>query len=54
MALLQVVALCRILADPTGELASLQRAARSYPPLLRYAVVAGLWEASFCLVLARI
>jgi predicted nucleotidyltransferase len=47
------VALSRILADPADELASLQRAASSYPPLLRDAVVARLWEASFSLGLAR-
>lgn len=47
------VALSRILADPTGELASLRQAARSYPPLLRDALVARLWEASFSLGIAR-
>lgn len=48
------VALSRILADPTGQLGAPQQAARLYPPSLRDAVVAGaLWEASFCLMLAR-
>jgi len=41
------VALCRLLADPAGELAALQR--RAYPPALGAALVAGLWEADFAI-----
>lgn len=47
------VALGLILADPSGELTMLQQAARDYPPALRDALVAGLWEASFALDNAR-
>lgn len=35
-----------LLADPTGELAELQQQFRRYPPALREALMAGLWEAS--------
>jgi hypothetical protein len=41
------VALARILADPSGELADLRERARVYPPALGDALVAGLWEADF-------
>ena len=41
------VALGVVLADPSGELGQLQQATRAYPPRLRDALVAGLWEASF-------
>jgi predicted nucleotidyltransferase len=47
------VALCRILADPSGELALIQRRTRVYPPLLRKGLVAQLGEASFSLENAR-
>jgi len=47
------VALGVVLADPSGELRALQQAARRYPPLLRDALVAGLWEASFDIDIAR-
>ncbi len=47
------VALGVVLADPSGELTALQQAARTYPPLLSDALVAGLWEASFSLDNAR-
>lgn len=47
------VALCRILTDPSGELASLQRATQVYPPLLRRALVDQLGEASFAVEIAR-
>ncbi len=43
------VALCRILADPTGELAALQTQTRQYPAALGDALVRGLWEADFLL-----
>jgi hypothetical protein len=46
------VALAVQLADPTGELAALRQATLAYPPRLRDAVVAGLWEAGFCLEVA--
>jgi len=41
------VALGVVLADPPGDITALQQAARCYPPLLRDALFAGLWEASF-------
>ncbi len=47
------VAGCVLLADPTGELAGLQRATAQYPPALADALVAGLWEADFVLAGAR-
>lgn len=47
------VALGVLLADPTGELASLQQRTRSYPPALAEALVAGLWEADFLVGVAR-
>lgn len=43
------VALGIVLADPSGELAQLQEATRSYPPRLGAALVAGLAEADFLL-----
>lgn len=43
------VALGRILADPTGELAALQERARPYPPALAEALVDRLGEAAFLL-----
>jgi Nucleotidyltransferase domain len=46
------VALGVVLADPAGELAALQREVSSYPPALGEALVAGLWEAGFCLDIA--
>lgn len=46
------VALARSLADPTGELAALQEATRHYPDPLAEALVAGVWEADFCVQLA--
>jgi Nucleotidyltransferase domain len=47
------VALGVVLADPSGEVATLQEAARRYPLPLRDALVAGLWEASFGIEMAR-
>jgi hypothetical protein len=47
------VALGVVLADPSGEITALQLAARRYPPLLRDALVAGLWETSFSIEIAR-
>jgi len=41
------VSLCRVLADPTGELTELQAQARRYPAALGDALVGGLWEAAF-------
>jgi predicted nucleotidyltransferase len=46
------IALAVVLADPAGELTALQRATQDYPAPLRDAVVAGLWEAGFCLEIA--
>ena len=47
------VALGVVLADPTGELTALQGAARHYPALLSRALVRSLWEAQFCVTIAR-
>lgn len=47
------VALGVILADPAGELAALRARMRVYPPALREALVAGLWEADFLVGVAR-
>ena len=47
------VAVGVILADLSGEVTALQEGARRYPPLLRDALVAGLWEASFGIDIAR-
>ncbi|OUD00031.1 DNA polymerase subunit beta [Streptosporangium minutum] len=47
------VALCRVLADPSGELTDLRERAHTYPPPLRDALVNGLWEADFSVALAR-
>ena len=46
-------ALAVVLADSSGELTALHQAAGTYPPRLREAVVAGLWEAGFVLGGAR-
>jgi len=47
------VAMCKILADPTGELGRLRTAAGEYPPALREALLDGLWEADFITAAAR-
>ncbi|WP_430780856.1 nucleotidyltransferase domain-containing protein [Actinoplanes sp. G11-F43] len=47
------LALARILADPTGDLATLQRRVRVFPRPLAEALVAGLWEADFLAGVAR-
>ncbi len=47
------VALCRVLADPTGELTDLQARTSEYPPALGDALIEGLWEADFAVQLAR-
>lgn len=47
------LALGVVLADPAGELATLRTRMRVYPPALREALVAGLWEADFLVGLAR-
>jgi len=47
------VAVCRVLADPIGELTELQARARQYPTALGEALVAGLWEAEFVVHGAR-
>lgn len=41
------VALCRVLADPTGELTSLRDETQAYPPALAASLANGLWEARF-------
>lgn len=47
------LALSRILADPTGELAEAQARVRAFPPKLAESLVAGLWEADFLIAVAR-
>ena len=47
------VALCRVLADPSGELAQLRARTRRYPAALADALVDRLWEADFALRLAH-
>ncbi|WP_336214564.1 nucleotidyltransferase domain-containing protein [Nonomuraea sp. LPB2021202275-12-8] len=47
------VALCRILADPTGEVTALRREVSAYPGALREALVRGLWETGFASMIAR-
>jgi hypothetical protein len=47
------LALGVVLADPAGELAALRALIKAYPPALREALVAGLWEADFLVGLAR-
>ncbi|MGI5239033.1 nucleotidyltransferase domain-containing protein [Dactylosporangium sp. CA-139066] len=42
----------RVLSDPTGALRSLSEQTRVYPPALRDALVAGLWEADFAVRIA--
>ncbi|GAA3155051.1 nucleotidyltransferase domain-containing protein [Nonomuraea salmonea] len=46
------VALCRVLADPGGELTKLRETVH-YPPALREALISGLWECDFALTIAR-
>ncbi|RSM98741.1 DNA polymerase subunit beta [Nonomuraea sp. WAC 01424] len=46
------VALCKVLADGSGELAALRAETAEYPPALREALVQGLWEAGFSLMTA--
>ncbi|MFJ4918765.1 nucleotidyltransferase domain-containing protein [Streptomyces sp. NPDC088725] len=47
------VALCRVLADPAGELTALRAKALTYPERLRTALVAAAWEAEFTVACAR-
>ncbi|MFF1417729.1 nucleotidyltransferase domain-containing protein [Streptomyces sp. NPDC058280] len=47
------VALCRVLADPAGELTALRAAARTYPERLRTALTGAAWEADFSVGSAR-
>jgi len=46
------LALCRVLADPTGELGELREQMRVYPPALRQAMADRLWEADFMITQA--
>lgn len=46
------VALCQVLADPTGELAALRAETRNYPAPLAEALVRGVWEAELLLSVA--
>ncbi|MCX4722772.1 nucleotidyltransferase domain-containing protein [Streptomyces sp. NBC_01306] len=47
------VALCRVLADPAGELTALREETRRYPEPLRAALTAAAWEAEFSVAAAR-
>jgi hypothetical protein len=47
------LALGRILADPTGELAALREQVCGYPPALTEALVGGMWEGDFLVAVAR-
>ncbi|MEV4411422.1 nucleotidyltransferase domain-containing protein [Catellatospora sp. NPDC049609] len=47
------LALCRVLADPTGELGELREQTLTYPAPLGDALVGGLWEAEFSIAGAR-
>ncbi|MFD3454641.1 nucleotidyltransferase domain-containing protein [Streptomyces sp. NPDC058691] len=47
------VALGRVLADPSGELAALRERTRVYPEPLRAALTGAAWEADFLVVNAR-
>ncbi|MER5889641.1 nucleotidyltransferase domain-containing protein [Streptomyces sp. NPDC001941] len=47
------VALCRVLADPGGELAALRAEAQGYPEPLRQALRDAAWEAEFSVAGAR-
>ncbi|WP_410088559.1 nucleotidyltransferase domain-containing protein [Streptomyces sp. t39] len=47
------VALCRVLADPDGELGELREETRHYPEPLREALVRASWEAEFSVAAAR-
>ena len=42
-------AVCRVLADPSGELTALQRSTRQYPSALADALVRALWQVDFAL-----
>ncbi|MEU0373991.1 nucleotidyltransferase domain-containing protein [Streptomyces sp. NPDC006283] len=46
------VALCRVLADPAGELTKLRQQTRKYPEPLRRALVDVAWEAEFSVAAA--
>nr|WP_242339170.1 nucleotidyltransferase domain-containing protein [Streptomyces formicae] len=46
------VALCRVLADPAGELATLRAETRTYPEPLRKALIDAAWEAEFSVAVA--
>ncbi len=47
------LALAVVLADPTGELATRREEMARYPAALAQAQFRGLWEADFCLAIAR-
>jgi hypothetical protein len=47
------LALSRILADPSGELAALRARTQHFPSALAAALVSGLWEADFLITVAR-
>ncbi|MGW7413135.1 nucleotidyltransferase domain-containing protein [Streptomyces sp. NPDC054863] len=47
------VALCRVLADPSGGLTALRAAAQHYPDALRDALIGAAWEADFSVAAAR-
>lgn len=47
------VAMCQVLADPSGELGELRARTAEYPRELGAALVRGLFEADFCVNIAR-
>ncbi|MFD1936324.1 nucleotidyltransferase domain-containing protein [Nonomuraea mangrovi] len=47
------VAMCKVFADPTGEIGELKAATQGYPEPLGRTLVEGLWEADFAVQLAR-
>ncbi|RDG39371.1 nucleotidyltransferase domain-containing protein [Streptomyces corynorhini] len=47
------VALCRVLADPHGELTRLREESAHYPEPLRAALTGAVWEAGFSVAAAR-
>jgi hypothetical protein len=47
------LAVGRVLADPTGELADLRGRLSPFPPMLADSLVGGLWEADFLITVAR-
>jgi Nucleotidyltransferase domain len=47
------IAMCKVLSDPTGEIASVRQQLTPYPPDLRRSLIDALWEADFSIGLAQ-